>query len=387
MINLIVDWYFYVKVELIEPGLVYGPPESKIRWSIFVFCCISVMSFIIETIQNADDIIKIKKLPFLTQSLSNFLVIVFEDIPLLVLNLIVTLCRDGEPTIISVVKASVGIAVVIIRLVLMILVYWLLDTKKSRFNLIIDFLSILGIFLIAGLSISIHLLNNFPTNSNGVIQTADPINFDRMTYATDKYLKNVGIFSHWPIDANENTDNYIWLADITDVINVSHMDFQIETDYTSNKTNYTLCIRKNLKSMCYQINGESHTFINENDVNNKSDLFTKYEMAILKEPAQSNKYKIGFIDYNLNKLETNLNGTKSCSKSTAVSLIYAKFTALSEEKNISLFKTIGNESDLNFYSRKIDLTTVDKFWFNGILQCHMTGDLGPKLSRDIRLSC
>ena len=156
MINLGVDWYFYAKVELYQPGLVYGPPESSIRWSILVFCIISCISFIIETIQNADDLFIHKKIPFLSQSFSNFCVIFFEDIPLLVLNLIVTLCRDGDPTVISVVKASVGIAVVVLRFVLMLLVYWLFDTKKNRFSTICDILSSIGLFIVAGISISIQ---------------------------------------------------------------------------------------------------------------------------------------------------------------------------------------------------------------------------------------
>ena len=120
------------------------------------FCNISILSFVIETVQNADDLFEKKKIPFLTQSLANFLVIFFEDIPLLVLNLIVTLCRDGEPTTISLVKASVGIAVVALRFLLMVFVYWLFDSKKSRFTFFIDILSTFGLFMIALLSISIQ---------------------------------------------------------------------------------------------------------------------------------------------------------------------------------------------------------------------------------------
>lgn len=120
------------------------------------FCNISILSFVIETVQNADDLFEKKKIPFLTQSLANFLVIFFEDIPLLVLNLIVTLCRDGEPTTISLVKASVGIAVVALRFLLMVFVYWLFDSKKSRFTFFIDILSTFGLFVIALLSITIQ---------------------------------------------------------------------------------------------------------------------------------------------------------------------------------------------------------------------------------------
>ena len=103
-----------------------------------------------------DDLFEKKKFPILTQSFSNFLVIFFEYIPLLTLNLIVTLCRDGEPTTISLVKASVGICVVALRFLLMVLVYWIFDSKKSRFTFFIDILSTFGLFVIALVSISIQ---------------------------------------------------------------------------------------------------------------------------------------------------------------------------------------------------------------------------------------
>lgn len=132
IIDVGIDWFFYMQVQLIEPGLVYGPPNSTIKWCLFVFCIISVICFLIETIQNADDLFFNHKIKWLTQSLSNFLMIFLEDIPILAINLIVTICRDGDPTVISVVKASVCIAIVVIRLLLMMLIYWMFESKKNR---------------------------------------------------------------------------------------------------------------------------------------------------------------------------------------------------------------------------------------------------------------
>lgn len=113
-------------------GLVYGPPSVTIKWCLFGFCIMSAICLIIETLQNADDLFLGHRIKWLTQSLSNFLVIFLEDIPLLVINLIVTICRDGDPTVITVVKASAGIAIVILRTLLMLFIYWLFESKKSR---------------------------------------------------------------------------------------------------------------------------------------------------------------------------------------------------------------------------------------------------------------
>lgn len=134
LIDVGIDWFFYAQVQLIQPGLVYGPPHSTISWCLFAFCIVSVFCLFVETLQNADDLFFGHRIKWLTQSLSNFIVIYLEDIPLLVINLIVTICRDGDPTVITVVKASAGIAIVVLRTTLMLLIYWLFEAKKNRLD-------------------------------------------------------------------------------------------------------------------------------------------------------------------------------------------------------------------------------------------------------------
>ena len=387
MINLAVDWYFYAKIQLVEPGLVYGPPNNAIRWATLSFCIISIVSFIIEVIQNADDLLINRKLPFLSQSMSNFLVIFFEDIPLMVLNLIVTLCRDGEPTVISVVKASVAIGAVIIRLILMIVIYWLLtEGKKSRFILTTDILSTIGLMIIAGISISIQLLNNFPTNSNGLIQTTDPSKFNQMEYAREKYLNNVGIYSKWPLDDSSKENNrYLWLADINEIIDNSYVLIQIRTDlnlnYSTTSNNYTICIKKKLTD-CYSILNNTYSVkIDSNKVDLNSFKYNGFDVGFTKEPAQEYKYKLGYIDYNANILTNS-----SCKQTSGNSLIYAKFPAGgSSQSNYMRNSSLANT--FTFFNYDIDLLRVDRIWLTGILKCPMVGDLGPKISTEIRLSC
>lgn len=389
MINLGVDWYFYAKIQLIQPGLVYGPISDSIKWATLSFCIISVITFIIEVIQNADDLLIDRKLPFLSQSMTNFLVIFIEDIPLLVLNLVVTLCRDGEPTVISVVKASLGIAVVVIRLILMLVVFWLLtEGKKSRFTLFTDIFSTFGLLIIAGISISIQLLNNFPTNSNGLIQTADPASFNQMNYVREKYLNSVGVYARWPLDADlPNTmDNYLWLADINEIIDNSYVSIQIRSslNLSSPTSNYTLCIAKK-SQQCFQIvnqNWANQLSLSEVDVTRLNGV--GYDIGFSKEPAQDYKYLVGFIDYNINRLMAN---QSSCQLTKISSLIYAKFPASSVSTNSTYLKGQGNTGSYSFYSFNTDLLTVDRIWRTGIIGCAMSGDLSPKLNLEIRLSC
>lgn len=57
------------------------------------FCVASSVGFVLEVIHNIDDLSRKPKIAFLSQSLTNFTVIVFTDLPLIVLNLIITACH------------------------------------------------------------------------------------------------------------------------------------------------------------------------------------------------------------------------------------------------------------------------------------------------------
>lgn len=370
---------------MIKPGLVYGPPEESVKKTIFSFCIVAVFGFFIETIQNVDDLLVKKKLPFLSQPLTNFILIVFEDIPLLILNLIITVCRDGEPTLISVIKASVCIGVVVIRVTLMVIYHWFIDVKKNRFDLVMDALSTVGLVVIGALSISIQLLNNFPTNPYGYIQAVDPVTFNRMHYVTNKYLKDVGIYATWPLDSNETT-NYIYLADITDVMSQTYLSFEINTNFDKSAKSYNVCFAKTKikQETCFQINNSTYsTLLNATSKDLFNNQAIKYKLEITKEPALNMIYLIGYIDYNLNRLSFN---DSNCEQKSINSMIYAKFLPYFQTTNLTYLRD-NNQLGYSFYNLKTDLVTVDHLWKTGVVGCEMAGDLGPKFNKEIHLVC
>lgn len=180
-------------------------------------------------------------------------------------------------------------------------------------------MSSLGLFIIAGISIAIQLLNTFPTDSRGLIQTTDPIVFNRMTYVTDKYLNGVGIYSSWPIDSptGVNSTDFIWLTEINQVISNTFVNISIQTDYELSPQNYTLCLTQSSLTSCYSVvNGSMSKSIVDQAIIDKllstSTIANNgYEINISKEPAQTFKYKVGYLDYNLNRYSDSSNG-KTC---------------------------------------------------------------------------
>lgn len=395
LIDVFVDWYFYAKVKFIKPGLVYGPPEESYKWAVFSFCVISIITLFIETIQNADDLRDKKRLPFLTQSLSNVLTIYLEDIPLLVLNLILSVCRDGEVSIISLIKASLGISAVLIRFILMIVQRWIMDKKKTRFELFCDVISTFGLIVIACLSITIQLLNTFPSDKNGLLQFKSPEKFDRMSFIQEKYLDSVSVFMSWPPNRqNQNNTNQILLGDITNLIKHGHMSIKFLTNSDLNELltekNYTLCIQKKLFSLnktlnCYQVtNGVLFSQVNSTIVDLES-LPNGFYISIKKVSTVSFMYRIGYLDFNIKFFNSN----ETCNqfefgKSTRNMLTYARYIYPQNETQFFKAKTTHYST---CYNLNYDLITTDKLWRTGILNCDSKADKGPKFNSNLFINC
>lgn len=286
----------------------------------------------------------------------------------------------------ALIKSSISIALFTTRFIIIFVYRFARKTKRSTFKRIIDTLSIVGLVLVLLISVKIQLLRIFPTHSNGGFVTRlDPREFNQMNFATYKYLDNVGIYTKWPIESNDTTNSkYLYLAEITEVINNTFLPITIQTNYEMNTVNYSLCIMKLKDHECFTTSRNRGYF---NKVASNSldiDKFTKYVLTLTKEPAQTYKYLLGYLDYNMNKIQMTQNGTSSCTSATAASMVYGKFLPFSKARK-SFLRNDGYWSSL--YNHNIDLHTVDKLWKTGIFNCKMSGDLGPKLNRKVRLSC
>ena len=150
---------------------------------------------------------------------------------------------------ISVLKSSICITMFVVRFILMVS-YRCCSTKHmtSKFKCIVDVLSTVGLFLVVLISVKIQLLNIFPTRSSGgFFLVSEPFKFKNMDFVRFKYLDNVGIYAQWPFNQQGNGTNqsdYLWLADINEVIDETFLKITIRTDYEQNANNYTLCMAK-----------------------------------------------------------------------------------------------------------------------------------------------
>ena len=87
------DWLLYRDLNIIEEGLVYGPVENWILNALLIFCCIGTVTAVIDIVNRFRDLRNDS--PFVNTGITGLCVMVFEDIPQLILGLVVLLCR-GE---------------------------------------------------------------------------------------------------------------------------------------------------------------------------------------------------------------------------------------------------------------------------------------------------
>ena len=103
MVDSVCDWLLYYNLSLVEEGLVTGPINSATLQSLLFFCFIG-------TIVSAVDIAnKLYDLwighPFVDAGYTEFCVMLFEDIPQLVIGLVVILCAVGTASLLATIKA------------------------------------------------------------------------------------------------------------------------------------------------------------------------------------------------------------------------------------------------------------------------------------------
>lgn len=399
-VNISVDWFFYTRVNLIEPGLIYGPPDKNLKLIIFIFCVVATVGFVFEVVHHLDDLAHKRRIKCLSQSLMNFISIVFTHLPLIILNLIITACHDGKPTLISLIKSSVCITMITVRFVYMLSYRCCrAEKKKSRFKCVTDIMSLVGLFLILLASIKIQLLNFFLTHSPASLPLIqNPLRFKQTDFIRDKYLYGVGIYAKWPLSdpsnrtlnsdlkaGDDQAQNYLWLANINDVIDETFFQVIIRSNFSGADSNYVLCLTKQKQlEECFLMNQNSgyfhHIAAESLPVQAKK---SEYLIMITKEPAQAYRYLLGYLDY---KMTVRHKDSDSCETSRIESVVYAKFLPSSENAQRQDLKAMGGRR-YAFYNHNIDLQTVDKLWRTGVFNCHMSGDLGPKFNAKIPVVC
>ena len=380
IVDLLVDWYFFVskatiqKVRtkkkhhvtflLLSQGLVFGPPPHTTLMAIFSFCIISTFTSILEIIQVTRDTYR-KRLTSRFGQITNCLTLWLEDVPLLTLNLLIVICRDGEVTRINLAKSIIGIIAASIRSLSILLNKWLIRhdyQRKDRLSQFFNTISTIGVVLVFMISIAIHVIANLPTDHFGRLYLRSPADFQQFKFAHQKYFDHVGLFLH----SSDEYEKYIYLTDIENIINNRSTTFV----YGIDKKKEIFCLKQSNQTCFIQSNNSSHLQIYEK---NLSDKLINYSITFQYQQPDF-YYLLGDIHYNIIRCDLKdfyIDDMK----------IVLHYFPLKSKFYRTKFPLISNENEtLRYYDPDTDFESMAELWQTGLSKCTSTSTYTPHRS-------
>lgn len=248
--DLISDWLLYRDVSATEEGLVYGPPEPVLRYSLLAFSIVGSITFTFEITNLWWEIFRNN--PWMDVDLLSAITIWIEDVPQITINVIIVACREEAISYFQLVKASVIIIGAVIRFIVSLIRYC---SKKARHDLecakinpssrrhvVYRVFIMIGLIITLGGAITIFMFTQSERNPDGSLNFKIPHSVIEGEFDDQKYFHNVSIyFSHelfeWDPPSTTSTDktNLLRLFKIND-IRQQNVDRTIKIEYDHQTT-------------------------------------------------------------------------------------------------------------------------------------------------------
>lgn len=290
--------------------------------------------------------------------------------PLLTLNLLIVICRDGEVTRISLAKSIIGIIAALIRSLSILLNKWLIRhdyQRKDRLSRFFNAISTAGVFLVFMLSITIHIIGNLPVDHFGHLYLRNPSDFQQFKFAHQKYLDHVGLFLH----SSDEYEKYIYLTDIENIIGNGSTTFV----YGISRKENVFCI-KQTNQTCF-IQSDKSTFqLYEKPL---SDKLINYSITFQFQQPDF-YYLLGDIHYNIVRCDLKdfyIDDTK----------IFLHYYPFKEKFHQRKFPLASNENHTyRYYDADEDFESIAHLWKTGLSKCSSTSSYSPRRSQAVQVN-
>ncbi|CAG5114658.1 unnamed protein product [Candidula unifasciata] len=420
ILDFISDWLFYENARALEQGLVYGPVEPTQVTAILVFCIIGTVLFIAEIIAF---VIELRDLlgenddggKDLYQEILSAVITWCEDIPQLIISVVILLCREEAVSIFQLVKAALSIVGIVVDIVLTFKRYWRQRHFHRPFRIVRSILAP-GMLVLLGLSIAVFVLTQTEAKDNGGVAFRQPASVIDDHLSDNKYFDGVNVFlrdSGLPesMKDDKKSDKWMRLFSIYELKDSNQMsvklthshcgcgDFDIGIWFKTAKTNtedWTLF-------GCYSV--ESETEIINPQPNstclNNMDSGSSYDVVYIdfrfENPGTNWFYKTMIFGQIYFNCKIYINGTcRSChfvSSSTEEQQQDLQFLSyfrvnnpIAVNNNTYFYSGNGNEARY-FNSGLGDITSVDEVWKTGWSKCASTGGISPVLDSQMKIEC
>ncbi|KAK3084314.1 hypothetical protein FSP39_011484 [Pinctada imbricata] len=411
--DLFADWLLFRDMIQTEEGLVYGPPEGALLWSQLAFSIVGTFTFAFEVVNLWWEIFR--ENPWINTDLASAITIWIEDVPQIIINVMIAVCREEAISYFQLVKASILIFGIIIRIVVSFIRYCskksLAETKEhtaqSRRHVTYRVLIVLGLIILFAGSVAVYFLTQFERTDEGEIQFNLPKTIFEGKYREEKYFSNVSIYLNHPfVDLHKGPNDpyvdFVRLISLYDVRSQGSVLFKFSYDENT-RTKFVIWQEdspgKIVAKECYEIDRAAKsvtkgsgcaTYLAGNTI---SSFIFQFKFI----PKDIPKLIFGDVRYNV---KVNLNGTVCISpESNIVSRVrdrrvhnnvqdavihyYRTQDHVDQERHLVWSGT----NDAHFFHKDYDLIDIKEVWKTGFAHCQSSGALAPHQDKNINVNC
>ncbi|XP_052071025.1 uncharacterized protein LOC127709475 [Mytilus californianus] len=398
--DLISDWLFYVEMSKQEKGIVFGPIDKMFLHAILAFCCIGIVTFIVEMVYNKLEILNDDNSCCIDFVYVFTFVLWCEELPQIGMSAYIASCREEGTSLIQLIKASFLIGGCILRIIIVVVRICSRRREDSTncFILVFSFILIIGSILAFILALSVFVFStiqhddwSFKFQQSTKLQTSggDPSRF----FGSAGIYINVTELHKGSAQSNVNKSTWLKMANLTFLMNKSS---QLQKIKFHRKENTTILIQTFLpmkdsadfqkaEDECYKETGELlFRQVNESECLNVINSTDVMEIWIHFMFLPQTRYRLmGDVQYNTCHVTS-----KDCSENvktcTKVNLKY--FSAVSGENYQYHLKPVKTNSLFEFYTSD-KLTPTKEAWKTGFARCESSGFEAPNLDNSIEVKC
>ena len=413
-VDLVSDWLLYRDVASTEEGLVYGPPEDALKWSLLAFSIVGSLTFTFEVVNLWWEIFRNN--PWIDSDLMSAITTWIEDVPQIIISVLIAACREEAISYFQLVKASVVIAGAIIRIVVSLIKYCSrralceLHTAgknaRNRRHVIYRIFIMIGLILTLGGAITVFMFTQSERNPDGSINFKVPHSVIIGEYDDEKYFHNVSIFfSHPLLDQNQNTaiqeENINWVR-MASIYNIrdTYKDgvFSVKFDNrTKDKIALSLSDNKGsgVSEECFTFNRTAGMLTLQKNCNTFLPASLDVVEFIFKFHFQEPEVPsliFGDIKYNTLVKENN----KCHAPSSPISNTVTERLSNMQNAALHYYRTKAGVADsshllhtggnIEFYKGD-NFIKIEEVWRTGFAACKSTGSLAPHADSSIAVSC
>ena len=358
-VDCILDWVFYSQLNSVEDGLVYGPVDKKILQSLLIFSLIGTIAAVIDFANRLCDLECTFGLTFVNIHKIEACVMFLEDIPQMVIGLLILYTRESEEGVISLIKGIIIFCGTVVHMFSFLLSNNIGDRMDDKKNHCVGVRAI-GIGLILNLAIILFVFN---VGSFGL---------------NPQYFSNVAIYCgtsdpEFPFD---NFESMSWMKffDINDI--QTHGDITAEVRMNMSDLRVTLFYNEDHRKGIDLDKRLVRTYNIGPTEPIDCTLFSgsRFHFRFIYLPP-STRHILGDIQYNVRKTPI-----YSCDN-----------MVLQRVPPIKYFQTNAtrteNETDQSIYSLEENLISIDMVWKLGIGNLSYRGSGSPHFNPDIAVLC